>query len=83
MPLQIFHGSADDFVRPAHSEVLYAAAAEPKALWLVPGADHGTDEIVMHPEFGARLAPFVDGVCAGRRAQPTGGGTCCCQYWSC
>lgn len=63
VPLQIFHGAADDFIRPAHSVALYDAALEPKELWLVPGADHGTDQIQLHPEFGVRLAPFLDATC--------------------
>lgn len=39
-PLLILHGAADSIV-PAHmAEKLYAAAREPKELWLVDGADH-------------------------------------------
>ncbi len=63
VPLQIFHGAADDFIRPAHSVALHDAAAEPKELWLVPGADHGTDQLELHPEFGVRLAPFLNATC--------------------
>ncbi|HEY8206227.1 MAG TPA: alpha/beta hydrolase [Myxococcaceae bacterium] len=37
----ILHGLADDFVRPEFSRGLYERAQEPKALVLVPGADHG------------------------------------------
>lgn len=37
----IFHGLADDFVRPEFSRQIFAAANEPKKLVLVEGADHG------------------------------------------
>lgn len=40
-PLLIIHGQRDEQIPPAHSERLYAAAGEPKELWLVPGAGHG------------------------------------------
>ncbi len=65
VPLQIFHGAADDFIRPAHGQALYDAAAEPKELWLVPGADHGTDEIQANGgvAYGDRLKPFVGPFC--------------------
>jgi fermentation-respiration switch protein FrsA (DUF1100 family) len=62
-PVQLFHGAVDDFVRSAHSVALYDAAADPKELWLVPDADHGTDRIQLHAEYDDRLAPFVDGAC--------------------
>ena len=40
-PLLIIHGAADTDVPPDSSERLFAAAGEPKELWLVPGAGHG------------------------------------------
>jgi fermentation-respiration switch protein FrsA (DUF1100 family) len=64
VPVQLFHGAADDFIRPAHSVALYDAAADPKQLWLVPGADHGTDQIQLHPDYGrTMLKPFLDAAC--------------------
>lgn len=42
-PLLIIHGSADQEVPATHSERIYAAAGNPKELWLVPGAGHGMD----------------------------------------
>ncbi len=64
-PLQIFHGAADDFIRPAHAQALYDAAAEPKELWLVPGADHGTDDIQARggAAYDDRLRAFVGPAC--------------------
>ena len=39
--------------------------ADPKELWLVPGADHGTDEIQANggPAYDDRLRPFVGTAC--------------------
>lgn len=39
-PLLIVHGAHDGYIPPWHSERLYAAAGQPKRLWLVDGADH-------------------------------------------
>jgi fermentation-respiration switch protein FrsA (DUF1100 family) len=63
-PLQIFHGDADEYVRPAHGIALFDAASPPKELWLVPGAGHDTERIQRHPEYAARLTAFVDATCA-------------------
>ena len=40
IPLLFIHGEADAIVPVQHSRRLFARAAEPKALWLVPGAGH-------------------------------------------
>jgi fermentation-respiration switch protein FrsA (DUF1100 family) len=65
VPLQIFHGAADDYVRPAHGQILYDAAAAPKELWLVPGADHGTDDIQASAglAYDERLSSFAGTAC--------------------
>lgn len=39
-PVLIIHGADDSIVPPAHARALYAAARQPKALWLVPQAGH-------------------------------------------
>jgi len=40
IPLLIIHGTADEIVPYHHAEELFAAAREPKTLWLVPNAGH-------------------------------------------
>ena len=40
VPYLIVHGDSDTFVQPSNAEAVYAAANEPKQLYLVPGADH-------------------------------------------
>ncbi len=39
-PLLIIHGQDDRVVDPRDAQRLYAAAREPKELWLIPNADH-------------------------------------------
>lgn len=38
--LFIIHGGSDDLIPPSDADILYNAAAEPKKLLIVPGADH-------------------------------------------
>jgi len=40
IPLLVIHGDADPIVPLHHGRALYAAAAEPKRLWIVPGGGH-------------------------------------------
>lgn len=40
VPILIIQGEADDIIAPTHARDLYAAAGEPKALWLLPDAPH-------------------------------------------
>ena len=40
VPLLVVHGLADRTVPPQHGRDLFAAAAEPKDLWLLPGVRH-------------------------------------------
>ncbi len=40
VPLLLIHGVEDEIVPPHHSEQIFAAASEPKELWLVPGTEH-------------------------------------------
>jgi fermentation-respiration switch protein FrsA (DUF1100 family) len=40
VPLLIVHGDMDPYFPPEHARQLYAAAREPKELWLLPGMGH-------------------------------------------
>jgi fermentation-respiration switch protein FrsA (DUF1100 family) len=40
IPLLLIHGEADGIVSPHHSQALFASAAEPKDLWLLPETGH-------------------------------------------
>jgi pimeloyl-ACP methyl ester carboxylesterase len=50
---------ADSYFAPEHGRALYERANDPKALWTVPGAGHGSD--ILTPAFAARL---LDDLCA-------------------
>jgi fermentation-respiration switch protein FrsA (DUF1100 family) len=40
IPLLLVHGTADEVVRPYHSEQLYELAGDPKEIWRVDGGKH-------------------------------------------
>lgn len=60
VPLLLFHGAADDFVRPEFSERLYAVAQEPKQLVLVPGANHDNVPQKLGVDYARTLDAFVE-----------------------
>jgi pimeloyl-ACP methyl ester carboxylesterase len=57
VPLLIVHGDADHYFPIEHAEQLYAAAEEPKELWLEPGFGHA--ENASTPELVHRIAAWV------------------------
>jgi dipeptidyl aminopeptidase/acylaminoacyl peptidase len=59
-PLLIVGGSDDRSVPPAMARRLYAAAREPKALWIIDGATHGEYETETGGKFGRRLVHFFE-----------------------
>jgi pimeloyl-ACP methyl ester carboxylesterase len=54
IPVLFVHGDRDRYFPVDHAEALYAAAREPKELWLVPGFGHA--EGAASPELLERLA---------------------------
>lgn len=68
IPLLLMHGEADDIVPAGHSRRLFARAAEPKALWLVPGAGH--IGAMREPEVRRRLSDYLDGTCGKLARHP-------------
>lgn len=57
-PLLLVGGELDPTCAPSMSRALYAAAGEPKELWIVPGAHHGHYADVAAAEYEARLIGF-------------------------
>lgn len=59
-PVLFIHGQADPLVPAPNSEQLFAAASEPKVLYIVPGGQHG--DIVEQPpeEMLAQVIAFMD-----------------------
>jgi pimeloyl-ACP methyl ester carboxylesterase len=58
-PVLIVHGDKDLFFPPEHAQQLYAAAREPKELWLIPGFGHA--ERATDDELADRIAAWVAG----------------------
>ena len=71
-PLLLIHGERDDYLPPDNAQRLFAAAGEPKELWLAPGSghamarlDHGREYVArVHGFFQRWLAPEGSGVSA-------------------
>lgn len=59
-PIFVVAGSADDIIPPDNARVLYDAAREPKAIWIVDGAHHGEYAAVGGNEYAKRLVGFFD-----------------------
>lgn len=57
IPVLFIRGDRDVVVPPNHSKLLYDAAKEPKALWIVPGAGH--IQSLSHPDVRRRLVEWL------------------------
>ncbi len=71
-PLLIIHGEADEMIPVEHAHRLFAAAAEPKSLYLVPGARHNDTPFVGGSAYVERLRRFAREV-RGRTPAGSGG----------
>lgn len=77
-PLLLIHGGADTTVPARDSEALYAAAGEPKALWIEPGVEHCGVYFQDRRRYWQRISAFfaqafaADPVPAGARPVPEG-----------
>ncbi len=66
-PLLIMHGTADSVIHYTQSERLFAAAREPKSLWIAPDAEH-TQIYDVHPgEYTRRVLAFFEPLRAASR----------------
>ncbi len=59
-PLLVMHGLDDETISPADSEAIFAAAGQPKALWLIPAAEHGEGATAAADEYRRRIVAFFD-----------------------
>jgi pimeloyl-ACP methyl ester carboxylesterase len=57
-PILFIHGERDSYIRVDQSQLLHAAAAEPKYLWIAPGAKHNQSAVVHPKEYTARTVAF-------------------------
>lgn len=58
-PVLLLHGDQDSVIPVEHAHRLFAAAGEPKALHLFPGADHCGGYFQDRPGYIARVAGFI------------------------
>ncbi len=63
-PLLLIHGTGDETIPYHHSERLYAAARDPKALWLVDGAAHCGAYFDDRQRYCRTVAEFFDAALA-------------------
>ncbi len=59
-PVLIIHGMADTITPADAAQRLYAAAGEPRTLWLVPDAEHVRARFVAPEAYDARVLGFLD-----------------------
>jgi fermentation-respiration switch protein FrsA (DUF1100 family) len=57
-PLLLIHGQADDFIGIQHAHTLFARAAEPKELWIVPEVGHGRAAEIDPSAYAQRVRTF-------------------------
>lgn len=59
-PMLFIHGERDSYIPVDQSRLLYALSAQPKYLWVVPGARHNQSVEVMPEEYARRTVQFFD-----------------------
>jgi fermentation-respiration switch protein FrsA (DUF1100 family) len=59
VPVLIIHGEDDEIIPVAMSRRLYAAAPEPKELYIIPGAHHNDTYLVGGEAYFERLRAFI------------------------
>ena len=64
-PVLFIHGERDSYIPVEQSRLLYALSAQPKYLWIVPGAKHNQSVAVEPDEYARRTVEFFDRYLAG------------------
>ena len=59
-PILLIHGERDSYIPVDQSKLLYALSAQPKYLWVVPGAKHNRSVAVGPEEYADRTVQFFD-----------------------
>jgi pimeloyl-ACP methyl ester carboxylesterase len=57
-PFFMIHAERDQRMPMSDTEALFAAAGEPKEIWIAPGADHGEPWMVAKEEYDKRMVEF-------------------------
>jgi dipeptidyl aminopeptidase/acylaminoacyl peptidase len=69
-PILLIHGGRDTVVDPHDAPLLYAAAQEPKELWIVPEADHCGAYFADRPLYVKKLVDFFETHLKQQSARP-------------
>jgi len=64
-PMLFIHGERDSYIPVEQSQLLYALSAQPKYLWVVPGAKHNQCVAVEPAAYAERTVQFFDRYLAG------------------
>lgn len=59
-PVMLVHGTADLTIPIVNSEILFAAASEPKAFWVLEGVRHNSSFGVSVDDYLAGIMPFLE-----------------------
>lgn len=68
-PILFIYGERDSYIPPEQTRELFAAAGEPKEMWLVPGSDHAVGRLDHSEEYMRRVLDFFHRHLAGGRAR--------------
>ena len=60
VPVLVIAGDGDELIPVENGKRLYAAAKEPKELWIIPNALHGATLSAAGPEYEKRVGEFFD-----------------------
>jgi fermentation-respiration switch protein FrsA (DUF1100 family) len=60
-PVLVIHGAHDEIIPVDMGRRVYAAAPEPKDLYIIPGAHHNDTYLVGGPAYFDRLRAFIHG----------------------
>jgi hypothetical protein len=63
VPYLVIHGDSDTYIEPENAQLVYAAANDPKSLWLVPGADHAEADLVDPEAYRDHVRCWIDQSC--------------------
>ncbi len=64
-PILFIHGEKDSYIRSDQASLLYAAAEEPKYLWIVEAAKHNQSVVLVPAEYADRTTAFFRKYLAG------------------
>jgi fermentation-respiration switch protein FrsA (DUF1100 family) len=71
VPLLVIHGKADNIVEPIEGQEIFAAAKEPKQLWLIDEANHLQTYYVQQGTYQEKLIHYLEGFESKTKTQPS------------